>query len=240
MKILILFKPILDPAGMMINRKAGKVFINKKEWLMNPSDARALEGALKIKAIKGDTVIHAVAVGGDPALNLLRDAKALGVDRAFTIQNVDALTPRLIVALAAHLGVEMILCGDSALDTGENIAAPVAELLNFTYLGNAIACYLEGLSVRVVKMQNREPRAYEGTLPAVITFARTAPALRLAHGGNIITAYRDLNAVETLTLAQLGLTEAPISTLSVRDQTTPPEREFGKQVTLDELAKLIK
>ena len=93
MKILVLLKPILDPRGMVINRKAGKVFINKKEWLMNPSDARALEAGLKIKdSLNGDAVVIAAAVGDDPAMNLLRDAKALGVDRAIQITKLQ--TPK--------------------------------------------------------------------------------------------------------------------------------------------------
>jgi electron transfer flavoprotein alpha/beta subunit len=158
MKILVLLKPVLDPRGMMINRKAGKVFINKKEWLMNPSDARALEAGLKIKdSLNGDAVVIAAAVGDDPAMNLLRDAKALGVDRAILISSKDAPAGRLYVALAQHLGdIDLILTGGSALDTGENIGAQITEPLNFAFIGGAAKCTMEKNVVHVVKTQGKE------------------------------------------------------------------------------------
>jgi len=240
MKILILLKPILDPRGMMINRKAGKVFINKKEWMMNPGDARALETALRIKnTLNGDAVVIAAAVGEEASLNLLRDSKALGVDRAILIK-ADAPTARLYSALVNHLGdIDLILTGGSALDTGENIGAQIAEPLNFAFVGGAVKCDIENNAVHVVKSQGKEFHGYECELPAVVTFSREAPSLRYAHGGDIIIAYRDKNAVETMSADELGLTDLQPSIVE-RGQTTPPEREFGKQVSLEEIATAIK
>jgi len=56
MKILVPLKQILDPAGMMVNRKAGKVFVNREDHMINPADTRALEAALKIKDAAGAEV----------------------------------------------------------------------------------------------------------------------------------------------------------------------------------------
>jgi electron transfer flavoprotein beta subunit len=243
MKILVLLKPILDPRGMMINRKAGKVFINKKEWMMNPSDARALEAALKIKATHGDAVVIAAAVGDDPVVNLLRDAKALGVDRAIQISGKDAPAGRLYTALAQHLGdIDLILTGGSALDTGENIGAQIAEGLNFAFIGGAVKCDVENNVARVIRKDDPADRLYNGyecDLPAVVTFSREAPSLRYAHGGDIIIAYRDKKAVETISADDLGLTDLqPI--VVERGQSTPPEREFGKAVNIEDVAKILK
>jgi len=244
MKILVLLKNILDPRGMMINRKAGKVFINKKEWLMNPSDARALEAGLKIKdALNGDAVVIAAAVGDDVTANLLRDAKALGVDRAILISNLQSPTPKAFSALATHLGdIDLILTGDSALDTGENIGAQIAEGLGFAFIGGAVECKVENGSVRVTKGDVAVQRLYNGyecDLPAVVTFSREAPSLRYAHGGDIIIAYRDKNAVETISADELGLTDLQPVVVE-RGQSTPPEREFGKAVSVEDVVKIIK
>jgi len=244
MKILVLLKNILDPHGMMINRKAGKVFINKKEWLMNPSDARALEAGLKIKdALNGDAVVIAAAVGDDVTANLLRDAKALGVDRAILIPSKDAPAGRLYTALVNHLGdIDLILTGGSALDTGENIGAQIAEGLNFAFIGGAVKCTIENDVVHVTRKDDPAGRLYNGydcDLPAVVTFSREAPSLRYAHGGDIIIAYRDKNAVETISADDLGLTDLqPI--VVERGQSTPPEREFGKQVSVEEVVNKIR
>jgi electron transfer flavoprotein alpha/beta subunit len=244
MKILILLKPILDPSGMMVNRKAGKVFINKKEWMMNPSDARALEAGLRIKdSLNGDAVVIAAAVGDDAAANLLRDAKALGVDRAIQISGKDAPAGRFYAALATHLGdIDLILTGGSALDTGENIGAQIAEHLNFAFVGGAVKCDVENNVARVIRKDDPADHLYNGyecDLPAVVTFSREAPSLRYAHGGDIIIAYRDKNAVETLSADELGLTDLQPLVVE-RGQSTPPEREFGKRVSIEEVGKMIR
>ena len=248
MKILVLLKNILDPRGMMINRKAGKVFINKKEWMLNPSDARALEAGLKIKdALNGDgvrsAVVIAAAVGDDVTANLLRDAKALGVDRAIQITKLQTPNSKAFTALAQHLGdIDLILTGGSALDTGENIGAQIAEGLNFAFIGGAVECKVENNVVRATRRDDPAGRLYNGydcDLPAVVTFSREAPSLRYAHGGDIIIAYRDKNAVETISADDLGLTDLQPVVVE-RGQSTPPEREFGKAVSVEEIAKILK
>ena len=133
----------------------------------------------------------------------------------------------------------MILTGGSALDTGENIGAQIAEPLNFAFIGGAVKCAIENNAVRVVKSQGKEFHGYECDLPAVVTFSREAPSLRYAHGGDIIIAYRDKNAVETISADELGLTDLqPI--VVERGQSTPPEREFGKTVSVEDMAKTIR
>lgn len=241
MKILVLLKQILDPSGMMVNRKAGKVFINKKEWMMNPSDGRALESALKIKAEHGAAVI-AAAIGDNGTANLLRDAKAAGADRAILIK---ASTPsaRLYTALINNIGdIDLILTGDSALDTGENIGAQIAEQLNIPFIGGAVACKVENTVIQATRKDNPSGHLYqdyECDLPAVVTCSREAPALRYAHGGDILIAYRDQNAIEMISIDALGLTNLQPITVE-RGQSTPPERELGKAVSVEDVVKMIR
>jgi electron transfer flavoprotein alpha/beta subunit len=238
MKILVLLKQILDPSSMMVNRKAGKVFVNKKEWMMNPSDGRALEAALKIKAEHGAAVI-AATVGDNGTANLLRDAKAAGADRAILIK-ANTPTARLYTALINNIGdIDLILTGDSALDTGEDIGAQIAEQLNFAFIGNTVTCKIENNVAQIVKARGKEFHGYECDLPAVVTLSREAPSLRYAHGGDIIITYRDQNAIEMISVDALGLTDLqPV--IAERGQSTPPEREFGKQISVEEIANKIR
>ena len=236
MKILVLLKQILDPSGMVVNRKAGKVFVNKKEWLMNPSDGRALEAALKIKAEHGAAVI-AVAVGDNGTANLLRDAKAVGADRAILIK-ANAPSAPLYTALINNIGdIDLILTGDSALDTGESIGAQIAEQINFAFIGSAVTCKVENNVMRAIRKDDPLYSGYECDLPAVVTFSREAPALRYAHGGDIIIAYRDQNAVEMINADVLGTSDLQPVVVE-RGQSTPPEREFGKQISIEDVAKV--
>ena len=247
MKILVIIHQILDPAGLMVNRKAGKVFINREEYMINPADKRALDAALAIQD-SGDAVVTAASVGPARAADALRQARALGANRAIHLLADSADEATAARALAALCnsptlgGFDLILTGDSALDTGAAIGPRLAEALNFAFLGNAVHCSLAGNVIRVVKGGGKELQAYEADLPAVVTLNRNAAvATRYAHGGNIITTYRDSDAVETMTLADLGLSEADLQpALAERGQSFPPEREFGKQVTLEDVADVLK
>src|SRR5260221_11829526 len=88
MRILVPIKQILDPAGLMVNRKAGKVFVNREDYLMNPASKCALEAALTIAETFRRSVfteVIAVSCGGEQAADALREARAMGVDRAILI-----------------------------------------------------------------------------------------------------------------------------------------------------------
>lgn len=238
MRLLVLLRQLLDPAGMLVNCKAGKVFVNREEYMINPADKRALEAALQIKDATGAEVV-AAAVGPARTEDALREARALGADRAILIKG-DAAAPagRLYEALCDSLGdVDLILTGDSALDTGEAVGPQLAERVNMAFLGNAVQCAVEGAVVRIVRRDGRAYNGVEADLPAVVTVTRSGPAPRYPHGGAIIEMYRDPEAVEVMTPADLGLDDSALQPAVVeRGQSFPPEREFGKQMTVEEIA----
>lgn len=261
MKLLVPFKQVLDPAGLTVNRKAGKVFVNREDYIMNPAARRALEAALKIKDEMGAEVI-AISAGPARAMDGLRDACALGADRAIYIpldRGDEAVAVRVIAAAVNYVGgIDLILTGESTLDTGLMSGPRTAEALGWPIISGVVACSVEGKVVRVVRRDDPvgrlqdvppgRPRdvpperlyTYEADLPALVTFTREAPLTRYAHGGDIMAVYRDPEAVETLTLTDLGLTDADPGTVTEeRGQSFPPEREFGKQVSLEEIAAMI-
>lgn len=247
MKILVPIKQILDPAGLTVNRKAGKVFVNKEDYRMNPASKCALEAALRLKDTAGADVI-AVTFGSAQAADCLREARAMGADRAILIQcdSIDtAGVSRALVALISYLGgVDLVLNGHRTLDTGLSSGAYLAEALRWPYLGEAVDCSVNGDVVRIARRDapaGRLHSAYEASLPTVVTVTRFGPQPRYAHGGDIITTYREQNAVETLVVTDLGLAESDLTTVTAeRSQSFPPEREFGKQVSIEEVAAAIR
>ncbi len=247
MRLLVLLRQLLDPAGMLVNRKAGKVFVNREEYMINPADKRALEAALQIKDATGAEVV-AAAVGPARTEDALREARALGADRAIWIKedhgDVAASAGRFYKALCDSLGdVDLILTGDSALDTGEAVGPQLAEMVNMAFLGNAVQCTVEGTVARIVRRDVAMQRLYntvEADLPAVVTVTRSGPTPRYPHGGAIIEMYRNPEAVESMTAADLGLDDSALQPAVVeRGQSFPPEREFGKQMTVEEIAKRV-
>ena len=255
MKILVPLKQILSPASITVNRKAGKVFVNKEQYVMNPASKRALEAALRIKDSLEAEVI-AVALGPAQAEDCLREARAMGADRAIFVSAGAIDSAGVVRALAALInyvgGVDLVVNGHRTRDTGISSGAWLAEALGWPYLGEAVECAVEGNAVRIVRKGDAWGRPYQGEgkphpyetyeadLPAVVTVTRHGPVPRYPHGGNIIAAYRDTNAVEAVPLDVLGLSDADLNTATAeRGQSFPPEREFGRQVTVEDVAAMI-
>jgi electron transfer flavoprotein beta subunit len=256
MKILVPLKQIFNPAGITVNRKAGKAFVNREEYVMNPASKRALEAALRLKDSMGADVIVA-AFGSAQAEDCLREARAMGADRAVHIPTnaIDSAgVVRALMALIEFLGgVDLVINGHRTLDTGLSSGASLAEALGWSYLGEAVECAVEGNVVHIIRRgdpSGRPPEgegkprpyeAFEADLPAVVTVTRGGPTPRYAHGGNIIATYRDPDAIETVTLDALSLSEDDLQTVTAeRGQSFPPEREFGKQVTVEDIAAMIR
>lgn len=243
MKILVPIKQIQDPAGLMINRKAGKVFVNREEYVMNPASKRALEAALRLKDFR-EAVVIVAGFGSADSADCLREARAMGADRAILIPTGlinSAVAVRALVALANHLGgVDLFILGNRTLDTGVSSGAWLAEALGWPFLGEAVDVSVEGNTVRIVRREDAA-NAYEADLPAIVTVTREGPKPRYPHGGKITTIYRDTNAVETITPAELGLADSDLQPVTAeRGQSFPPEREFGRQVMLEEVAGVLK
>lgn len=241
MRILVPIKQIIDPAGLTVNRKAGKVFINREDYKMNPASKCALEVALQVEG--GEVV--AVSFGGAPSMDGLREAKAMGASRAILVpaQALDTATVvRALVALTEYVGDVNLICnGHRTLDTGLSSGARLAEALGWPYLGEAVACEVNETTARIVRPEAGSYQAYEADLPAVVTVTSEGPRPRYAHGGEILQAYRDAVAFETVTLEDLGLGETIGQTGTLeRGQSFPPEREFGKSVSVAEIAALIR
>ena len=42
MRIVVVMGRALDPAGIVVNRRRGRIFVNREEYVMQPADACAL------------------------------------------------------------------------------------------------------------------------------------------------------------------------------------------------------
>ena len=111
----------LDPAGVT--------------WVLNPYDEFAIEGALRLREKQGAGEVVAVSLGGPGVQTTLRNALALGADRAIHLKT-DAVAPDPLAvarALAAELGglpADLIWFGKQAVDDDQAQVGPmVAELL---------------------------------------------------------------------------------------------------------------
>jgi electron transfer flavoprotein beta subunit len=243
MNILVILRAVKDPAGLTVNRKAQKVFVNREEYIFNPSDRNALEAALRLAG-----QVTLAACGGAPAEQVLRDARAMGAERAFllkdrALERADAgvLTLALSRLLDRIGGADLVLCGAECLDADLAQVGPrLAQALHRPFIGEAHRLSLGEGVLRAIAAHGRGFRQLEADLPAVAAVAVHSNKPRYAPGKHLINVYTDALAVESLTAADLELSEAELMpAVTARGEAFPPEREPGTRLEGDVVGQLV-
>lgn len=242
MNILVILRAVQDPLGLTVNRKAQKVFVNREQFIFNPADRNALEAALRLP---GDVV--AAAVGGAPAEQVLRDARAMGARRAVLVNDAalagaDAFVfANVFARVLDHIGgADLVLCAAEVLDADLAQVGPrLAERLDRPFIADAHRVEAAGGGVHAVVARAGRFGQVEADLPAVISVARDSNQPRYAPGQNLINVFQDAGAVETMTAADLELPPVELTPLAeARGESFPPEREPSKRLDGDAAAQL--
>jgi len=245
MKIVVCIKPVLDPRGMTVNRKAEKVFINQEDYMIDPGSKAALEVAALIKAQDSTTHVIAMSVGTDRADDALREALARGADRAILIglDNIDAWAVANSLAAAINrLGdIDLVLCGEQSLDTGAGELGPrLAENLDWQQITRAAQVEAHDAGFKAI-VHHGNFVAMEVTAPAVISIMPEAFKGTFANGWRLMDAYKKI-VVDIWRAEELGLSEDDLRTLTAKkEEAFPPERQLGTQVrSAKELVMMLK
>ena len=239
MNILVVLRPVRDPAGFTVNRKAQKIFSNREGFILNPSDRNALEAALG--AVGADGSVTVAAIGDEPALDALRMARAAGAGRAICVAPRTGLAldaggfTQVLQQLVAHLGgVDLVLLGAEVLDADLAQVGPrLASALDWPFVERAYQASVlpDGGLGLVVADSDGAYRLLGVDGPAVATVAVDSNKPRFAPAAQIITLYTNPEAVECLALAELGLDAAEVAPATVmRGESFPPERTLGHVV----------
>jgi electron transfer flavoprotein beta subunit len=237
MKIVVLLKQILNPAGFVVRADLERIFVNVEDYIINPNDKNALEEALRLKDALGAEVI-AISLGEPRAEDALREALAMGADSAILLTDeafskADASVATLILGKAIQkIGdYDLVLLGQRALDTGgEQLGPRLAEYLDLPQITNVRELSVSDGKVRAKRIWKRGYALVEASLPALLTIAPDSNEPRYPHGARIISAYREWE-VEIWGAKDLSLTEEELIPLTeVRRKAFPPPREFGEKI----------
>jgi electron transfer flavoprotein beta subunit len=247
MRILVQVKQILDPRGVTVNRRAGRVFVNREEYIANPADRHALEAALQLKDADPATEIYAMTAGPERCEAVLREALALGVD--YAVRLVDpgtasdaAMRATVLMAAARRLGAfDLLLVGERALDSGRGEMGPrLAQAFGMPLVLRAYQLRLADGQLEAVV---RRPHGFvwvRTSLPAVVTVARGANRPRFAHAPRLMRAYREWS-IDYWDEAELGLDPAALAPrLTSGEPEAPPEAEHRRVSDIAELAALLR
>ncbi len=236
MRIVVCIKQILDPETIKFSRSQQAIDDRLATRIMNPPDRWALDAALRFKEADPSIEVIAMSLGEPGVEDVLREALALGCDRAILLSDAAVVKARAaglaqIVATAIRRlrNVQLVMTGHMALDTGSGtLGARLAiELGDWPVLMNVDQLRLEG--GHITGLQYADEKYYHSSypLPAVATVLETPQHPRYPHGADIINAYRVRN-VEVWSSLALGIdpTTLPAPTTG-RQLRVPPARQLG-------------
>ncbi|MEO5616751.1 MAG: electron transfer flavoprotein subunit beta/FixA family protein [Candidatus Eisenbacteria bacterium] len=190
----------LDPAGVT--------------WILNPYDEFAIEQALLVKEGGAGGEVVVLSVGGQGVQTTLRNALAMGADRAIHLRADASADPfavaQAIAAELRELAPSLVWFGRQAVDDDAAQVGPMtAELLGFpcvtviakfTLLGDAGAAKLE-----VEREIEGGRERVEVTLPAVLTTDKGLNAPRYASLKGIMAAKKKTIEEKPAALGDAGL-----------------------------------
>ncbi len=243
MRIVVIIGRVLDPGGITINRRRGRIFVNREEHILQPADRCALEAALRIKdAVDAEVVVLPRSLLPDD--DVLRQALALGADRAVyfvgQVANLlygDAAMARVLAAAVERLGgADLVLTGASTLDTGQGQLGPrLAEALGWAQMLDAWQVQASAGKAQAVCQDGGDYVSVEADLPVLVTLRLASLKLRYPDGARLVNVYRGVGqiaeAMARWDVADLVDVETLKPLLERRGQEFPLERELGTRAS---------
>jgi electron transfer flavoprotein beta subunit len=243
MKVLVAVKRVVD-FNVKIRVKADNsdVDLTNVKMAMNPFCEIAVEEAVRLKERGVATEIVAVTIGPKAAQEQLRNALALGADRAVHVET-EAHVESLAVAKLLAKVVEaeqpgLVILGKQAIDTDNNqVGQMLSALAGLSQGAFASEVVVEGERVRVTREIDGGSQTLELTLPAIITSDLRLNEPRYAKLPDIMKAKK--KPIDVKSPADLGVeVESRVTLLKVEP---PAERQGGVKVgSVDELLEKLK
>lgn len=178
---------------------------------INPADRYALELALRIKDNDPETMVTIITMAPDYAESFLRDAIAVGADRAVIICDSalggsDTLITSGILASAIEFldNFDLVLCGQKAIDSETGHIAPqLSKRLRLPVATGVTAFNVQDDALHISRTYDGVSAEFAGQTPAVLSICSGTDMIR---NPTIAGMRRSKNTtVEHLTLSDIGI-----------------------------------
>ncbi|MTI84244.1 MAG: electron transfer flavoprotein subunit beta/FixA family protein [Firmicutes bacterium] len=247
MNIVVCLKQTFDTEAKIKLTGDGRIDNKGVSLIINPYDEFAVEEALKLKEKDGGEVT-VVSVGGQQAQDALRQALAMGADKAMLIdpgtEEVDEYIAATVLAKAlSGMDYDIILGGWRAIDdSSAQVAGRIAEILNIPVVNMVTKLEVEGGKAVATREIEGGSEVIEVSLPAMITAQKGLNEPRYPSMKGIMKAKK--KPMGKTTAADVGVDEltTKVKALSF---SLPKPREAGKVIegeapdAAKELARLL-
>ena len=248
MKVIVCIKQVPDTSGKVAVNPDGTLNRASMQTITNPDDMNAVEAALKLKDETGCEVI-VVTMGPPPAAGMLREAMAMGADRAILVSAREFggsdtyATSQILAAAIDTLGLEkddIVMCGRQAIDGDTAQVGPqIGEKLHLPQITYAADIKVEGETVTVQRMLEDGYMTIKTKTPCLITCIKELNNPRYMNMEGILSTYNkplDVYDYEKLKdhplidASTIGLKGSPTN---IFKSFTPPQKGVGMMLEGD-------
>jgi electron transfer flavoprotein beta subunit len=251
MKILVCVKHVPDTETKVKVAGDGKSIDEAGvKFVISPYDEYALEEALRLKEGAGAGEVVVACVGREAAQATLRQALAIGADRAILVQDAALETADGLSrarALAAIVGLEkpdLVFTGKTGVGGDEGlVGAMVAELAGLPHAAAVFRLEVGGGTFTARRTVEGAVEVLQGPLPALVAWDKGEHEPRYASLKGIMAAKK--KPLDVKSSGDLGL--PPATRAVVWDSLElPPPRQAGRVLAGDaaessrELVRLLR
>lgn len=203
MNIIVTVKQVPKTNEVRIDSKTGTLVREGVPSIINPEDKNAIEAALQIKEAHEDVKITALSMGPPQAERALREALAMGIDRAILLSDkafagADTLATSylLSVAIKKIKKYDLILCGRQAIDgdTGQ-VGPQLAEALGLPQATFVEDIDIQGKTLTVKSNFDDVVRVVQLNMPALVTVTGGINKPRFKTMNGVLRAFRNKEVV---------------------------------------------
>ncbi len=202
MEILVCIKQVPGSSEVKINPQTGALIRESVSGIINPADKNALEESLRLKTKHGGSVT-ALTMGPQQAEEALREALAMGVDKAVLLTDRlfagsdTAATSYILSRAIQKLGhFDLILCGRESTDgVTAQVGPQIAELLGIPQITFVRKLEIHNSTLRAERALKGAYEIVEGKLPLLLTVNKEINTPREITIDDVMVACREKEIV---------------------------------------------
>ena len=215
-RIIVCLKQAVDVSQLKVDPSTRQLITAGAPRKISDFDKNALEEAIRIKEKVGAAEIFTVTVTSEDAKAVLREALAMGADKAYLVndtvfKDVDTSGTALVLAEAGQKigSFGLILCGETSLDSFSGlVGSRLSELLGLAQVSSVRKLSVEGDSVVAERALEDYIETVRAKLPVVVSVTREINQPRIPSLMMIMRASK--KEIVTWSAADLGITKEKI------------------------------